>query len=39
MNVNGKPNVRTCITPLEKGMNVRTQYGVEVKGDIYSSST
>lgn len=28
MVVNGKPNVRTCITPLEAGMDVRTQYGV-----------
>ncbi len=27
MVVNGKPNVRTCITPLEEGMDVRTQYG------------
>ncbi len=31
MIVNGKPNVRTCITPLEEGMDVRTQYGVEDK--------
>lgn len=28
MVVDGKPNVRTCITPLEKGMEVQTQYGV-----------
>ncbi|MFP4662642.1 MAG: (2Fe-2S)-binding protein [Halanaerobiales bacterium] len=28
MIVNGKPNVRTCVTPLEKGMEVKTQYGV-----------
>lgn len=27
MVVNGKPNVRTCITPLEEGMTVCTQYG------------
>lgn len=27
MVVNGKPNIRTCITPLEEGMDVRTQYG------------
>lgn len=27
MVVNGKPNVRTCITPLEEGMRVQTQYG------------
>lgn len=24
----GKPNVRTCMTPLAAGMDVRTQYGV-----------
>ena len=28
MVVNGMPNVRTCITPLEEGMIVRTQYGI-----------
>lgn len=28
MVVNDKPNVRTCITPLEAGMKVQTQYGV-----------
>ena len=28
MVVNGKPNVRTCITSLEEGMKVETQYGV-----------
>jgi len=28
MVVDGKPNVRTCITPLEGGMKVQTQYGV-----------
>ena len=28
MIVNGQPNVRTCITPLEEGMNIQTQYGV-----------
>lgn len=31
MVVNGKPNVRTCVTPLEEGMTVQTQYGVSVK--------
>lgn len=31
MVVNGKPNVRTCITPLEEGMSVETQYGVSAK--------
>lgn len=35
MVVNGKTNVRTCITPLEEGMKVETQYGVSVrKGDL-----
>ena len=28
MIVNDKPNIRTCITPLEEGMKVQTQYGV-----------
>jgi len=28
MIVNGKPNIRTCITPLQEGMEVRTQFGV-----------
>ena len=28
MVVDGVPNVRTCITPLKDGMDVRTQYGV-----------
>ncbi|MDC7291204.1 (2Fe-2S)-binding protein [Blautia schinkii] len=28
MVVNGKPNIRTCVTPLEEGMTVETQYGV-----------
>ena len=27
MIVNGKSNIRTCITPLEEGMVVETQYG------------
>lgn len=31
MIVDGKPNVRTCITPLVEGMNVQTQYGVTAK--------
>lgn len=30
MIVDGKPNVRTCITPLEEGMRVDTQYGTSV---------
>ncbi|MDO4288790.1 MAG: (2Fe-2S)-binding protein [Eubacterium sp.] len=33
MVVNGQPNVRTCVTPLEAGMEVRTQYGVSDKKD------
>lgn len=28
MVVDGKPNVRTCITPLVEGMDIKTQYGV-----------
>ena len=28
MVVDGVPNIRTCITPLKRGMDVRTQYGV-----------
>ena len=28
MIVDGKPNIRTCITPLQSGMRVQTQYGV-----------
>ena len=28
MIVDGKPNVRTCVTPLVEGMVVQTQYGV-----------
>ena len=27
MIVNGQPNVRTCVTPVEKGMKVETQIG------------
>jgi predicted molibdopterin-dependent oxidoreductase YjgC len=27
MEVNGRPNVRTCVTPVEDGMVVRTQVG------------
>ena len=34
MVVNGKPNIRTCITPLEEGMQVQTQYGASAeRGD------
>lgn len=28
MIVDGKPNIRTCVTPLKQGMKVQTQYGV-----------
>ena len=31
MVVDGVPNVRTCITPLRAGMQVKTQYGVSDK--------
>lgn len=31
MVVDGVPNVRTCITALKEGMDVRTQYGVSPK--------
>lgn len=31
MVVDGKPNIRTCITPLVDGMTVETQYGVCTK--------
>ena len=31
MVVDGKPNVRTCMTPLAEGMKVQTQYGVSDK--------
>lgn len=35
MVVNDRPNVRTCITPLEEGMKVETQYGVSAgKGEL-----
>ena len=31
MVVDGKPNIRTCVTPLQEGMQVQTQYGVSAK--------
>lgn len=34
MVVDGKPNVRTCVTPLKEGMAVQTQYGVGTKDQI-----
>jgi len=37
MIVNGKPNIRTCVTPLEEGMEVKTQDGVSPKKGIVSN--
>ncbi|HIW58808.1 MAG TPA: (2Fe-2S)-binding protein [Candidatus Anaerobutyricum avicola] len=34
MVVDGKPNIRTCVTPLREGMDVRTQYGVSAKKEM-----
>jgi len=34
MVVDGKPNIRTCITPLQEGMKVQTQYGITAKEDV-----
>nr|WP_288642661.1 (2Fe-2S)-binding protein [uncultured Anaerobutyricum sp.] len=31
MVVDNVPNVRTCITPLKEGMDIKTQYGVSAK--------
>jgi len=31
MVVDGRPNVRTCVTPLKEGMDVRTQVGAGVR--------
>ena len=31
MVVDGVPNVRTCVTPLKEGMEIKTQYGVSDK--------
>lgn len=31
MIVDGKPNTRTCVTPLEEGMTVQTQYGISAE--------
>lgn len=31
MIVDGQPNVRTCVTELKEGMDVKTQYGAEAK--------
>jgi predicted molibdopterin-dependent oxidoreductase YjgC len=32
MIVNGKPNVRTCITPVKAGMVIETQHGLGHRG-------
>ena len=34
MTVNGKPNVRTCITPVEEGMVIETQEGIGKGGGL-----
>jgi predicted molibdopterin-dependent oxidoreductase YjgC len=34
MILDGKPNIRTCITTLREGMNVQTQYGTGTKGKV-----
>jgi len=34
MIVNGKPNVRTCITPVKEGMVIETQHGLGKRGDL-----
>ena len=31
MIVDRKPNIRTCVTPLQEGMKVQTQYGIKAK--------
>lgn len=33
MTVNGKPNVRTCVTPVEDGMRIQTQVGTGAWGE------
>lgn len=33
MVVNGKPNIRTCVTPLAEGMVIQTQDGVSAKAE------
>ncbi len=32
MVVNGVPNVRTCVTPVEEGMVIETQHGIGERG-------
>ena len=31
MVVDGRPNIRTCVTPLREGMQIKTQYGVDTE--------
>ena len=33
MVVDGKPNIRTCVTPLKEGMDVQTQFGCSAEKD------
>lgn len=37
MIVDGRPNVRTCITPLKEGMKVETQYGIASKSGVIAN--
>ena len=39
MIVNGKTNIRTCITPLEEGMVIETQYGTGSREDAENDKT
>ena len=34
--VDGKPNIRTCVTPVEEGMHIRTQIGLEADKACYT---
>lgn len=37
MIVDGRPNVRTCITPLKEGMKIETQYGKGIRKEVTAS--
>ncbi|AYF41800.1 (2Fe-2S)-binding protein [Ethanoligenens harbinense] len=39
MVVDGKPNVRTCVTPLRAGMVVQTQNGIESMDKVEADET
>lgn len=39
MVVDGKPNVRTCVTPLQAGMVVQTQDGIESMDKVEADET